>query len=363
MQGKGGSLAGELLAYPAAEPPDTSCPPADDDVGDILFRCIIQHGRDGIGGCGGGDRAAKLHCKVQRVLDLRVVVSAFNMERNHWRAQGVRQAGSVADHVIGRRICANQCQHALAGRPGTGDRLRPHIGGNILIDPLGDPAQRHLPQGAKIAFAEEPAERAAGDILAVDLALRQAASQFGRRQVDEFDFIGEVEHRIRNGLGNPHAGDAGDRVVQAFQMLDIERGPDIDAGIQDFSHILPAFGVAQAGAVGVGQFIDKQQSRLSAQCGVQVELLQLLAAIGDLQPGQRFEWANLLDCPGPAMGFDKARDNVDAGFAFMVGGDQHFPGFADTRGRRRGKFSNARGFPGAGWRGAHRDRGGHRGSF
>ncbi len=52
-------------------------------------------------------------------------------------------------------------------------------------------------------------------------------------------------------------------------MLDVEHRPDVDAGRQQFGNILPTFGMAAAGHIGVGEFIHQQQQAwLARQCGV-----------------------------------------------------------------------------------------------
>ncbi len=54
-------------------------------------------------------------------------------------------------------------------------------------------------------------------------------------------------------------GDLGDDIVQAFDMLDIDRGIDIDPGRQQFLDIEIAFGVAAAFGIGMGKLIDQGQ--------------------------------------------------------------------------------------------------------
>jgi hypothetical protein len=49
---------------------------------------------------------------------------------------------------------------------------------------------------------------------------------------------------IGQGFAHHDAGDLAHHIVQAFQMLHIQRGVDIDAGGQQFFHVLPAFAVA-----------------------------------------------------------------------------------------------------------------------
>ena len=98
--------------------------------------------------------------------------------------------------------------------------------------------------------------------LHVDLAGVQAREQVIRRQIDQLDFVGLVEDAIGQGLALAHAGDLGDQVVQALQVLDVDGGPDVDAGIQQLLDVLPALGVARrrlaADEVGVRQLIDQQ---------------------------------------------------------------------------------------------------------
>ena len=78
----------------------------------------------------------------------------------------------------------------------------------------------------------------------VDLALGQAAQQFIGGQVDEDDFIGAVEHRVGHGFPYADAGDAAHRLVQAVEVLDVDGGPDVDAGSEQVFDVLPALGVA-----------------------------------------------------------------------------------------------------------------------
>ena len=56
-------------------------------------------------------------------------------------------------------------------------------------------------------------------------------------------------------------------------MLDVERGPNVDAGVQQFLDILPPLRVAAVRRVGVGEFVDEDQLGLARQRRVYVELL------------------------------------------------------------------------------------------
>ena len=45
------------------------------------------------------------------------------------------------------------------------------------------------------------------------------------------------------------------------------------------------------------------------------------------------------------MGFDQPGHHIQPGLALMVGGDQHFPGFADARRRAEENLQLPAGFP------------------
>ena len=121
-------------------------------------------------------------------------------------------------------------EDALAGRPWPFDRLRLHALDQIGVDPLGGAAQRELAQRGQILRLEEILDRARGGVLHVDLALGETLEQFVGRKVDQHDLVGLVEHGVGHGLAHPHLGDLLHDVVEAFEMLDVERGPDVDAG-------------------------------------------------------------------------------------------------------------------------------------
>ena len=88
--------------------------------------------------------------------------------------------------------------------------------------------------------------------------------------------------RIRHRLLHRHAGDLPHDVHLALDVLDVERGDDVDARVEQFQHVLIAFRVAGAGRVGVGEFIHQQEIRPSLERGVEIELLQHVPAVFEL---------------------------------------------------------------------------------
>ena len=205
------------------------------------------------------------------------------------RMQPVRQPLGVA-HQPGRaRIFAEAHQDALARRPGARDGVGLHMGQQLLIDPLGGPPQRQFAQRGQVARREIMLERALGLLGDVDLAFPQPLNQVVRRQVDQFDRVGAVEHRIRHGLAHPHMGDLRDHVVEALDVLDVDGGIDVDAVRQQFLDVEIALRMAAAGRVGVGEFVDQRELRTARDQRVEVHLLEDLILVLDALARQDFK--------------------------------------------------------------------------
>ena len=100
--------------------------------------------------------------------------------------------------------------------------------------------------------------------------------------------------------------------AQALQVLDIDRGPDVDAGGEQLRHVLPALGMAAVGSVGVREFVDDDQLGLALERRVEVELLDRAAAIFDHAPRQDFEPLDERARLRAAMSLDEADDDIDA---------------------------------------------------
>ena len=114
------------------------------------------------------------------------------------------------------------------------------------IDALGRAPQRELAQREQIALPEEALHGALGLRRDVDLALPEALQQLVRREIDELDLVGPVDDRVGDRLAHDDAGDRGHDVVQALDVLHVERRVDVDAGVQQLLDVLPAPRVARA---------------------------------------------------------------------------------------------------------------------
>jgi hypothetical protein len=73
--------------------------------------------------------------------------------------------------------------------------------------------------------------------------------------------------------------DLRDHIVEALDVLDIDRGVDVDAMIEQFLDVEVALGMAAAGCVGVGELVDQRDLRMAGDEGVEVHLLERLASV------------------------------------------------------------------------------------
>ena len=186
------------------------------------------------------------------------------------RHAAARRASRFAEYGLGpmqtrrRSVAAHVFSMPWARAP------RLHVG----VDALGRLAQRELAQRDQVALPEEVLDGALGLRGQVDLALAQALEQLVGRQIDELDLVGRVEHRVGHGLAHDDAGDLRDDVVQALDVLDVERRVDVDPGVEQLLDVLPALRVPRACGVRVRELVDQEQARLAREGGVEVELLE-----------------------------------------------------------------------------------------
>ena len=121
-------------------------------------------------------------------------------------------------------------EDALAGVPRLLDAVRGLVAAHLGLDALGRAAQRELAQGDEVSLLEEVPERARRRLVGdVDLALLQPLEELVDGQIDDAHLVRLVEHRVGHRLADDDAGDLRDDVVQALEVLDVERREDVDA--------------------------------------------------------------------------------------------------------------------------------------
>ena len=159
--------------------------------------------------------------------------------------------------------------------------MRLHLGEQLLVDPLGGAAQRQLAQRGEIGRREEMLERALGLLRNVDLAFLEPLDQIVGREIDQLDRVGAIEHGVRHGLAHADVGDLRDDVVEAFDVLDIDRGVDVDAAAHQLFDVEIALGMAAAFGIGVGEFVDQHDLRPARDDRIEVHFLEHLALVFD----------------------------------------------------------------------------------
>ena len=290
---------------------------------------------------GQGDRlGAKLCRKPERIGDasLRGLgqgrgLRRLDIKRAPGCAQPVGLPLGMADEGRPPDAVVDADQDALARRPGAGDRVFLHMAEQLVVDPLRGTAQRQLAQGRQVARREIVRDGALGGLAEIDLALFEPLDQVGWCQVDDLDIVGAVDDRIRHGLADADAGDLGDDVVQALNMLDVERGVDVDAARQQFLDIEIALGMAAAGRIGMGEFVDEDEGRAPRQDRVQVHLVERAALVVDEPARDDLETVDQAFRLAAAMGLDDADHDIDPFRPAGAAGGQHLIGLADARRR------------------------------
>ena len=182
---------------------------------------------------------------------------------------------------------------------------------HLIVDPISGAAERQLAQGREIAGLEERVRGAGGRLGQVDAPLAQPGDELGRGDVDQHDLVGFVEHRVGHGLAHRDPGDARHHIGQAFEMLDVESRPHVDAGIEEFGDILVALRVATLGRVRMRELVDDHQRRLADERRIEVELGEFRAAVINHPARQDFEALKQSLCLGPAMCLNEAHHDIE----------------------------------------------------
>lgn len=319
----------------------------DDGGGVAVFGVAENSGADAGSGKGDGF-AAELFGEAESgvdagVLRLAGIVRGFDESGGPFGAEGAGKAGGGADELGGEGARADADEETLGDVPGVADGVGLAVFPHLRVDAVSGAAEGHFAEGDEVAGAEEILSGPVGLIGDVDFAFFQALDEFVGGEIDEFNFVGLIEDGIGERFADDDAGDLSDDIVEAFQVLDVDGGVDADAGFDEFENVLPAFGVAAAGGVGVGEFVDKDKRGAAEKGGVEIEFRKLSAFVADGFTGENGETGELGFGLLAAMSFDVADDDVDTGFPLGVGGLQHGIGFADTGGRAEENFQAAMG--------------------
>ena len=139
-----------------------------------------------------------------------------------------------------------------------------------------------LSQLQDVGRTEEIVESCLYLLLGIYLACLQTFHKFFGCQVYVHHLVGLAQHAVGDALLHIHTYHLAHLVVQTLDMLDVYRRYHTDAGIEQFHHILPSFGVAAAFHIGVGKFIHYHDVGMNLQDGIKIHLLNLLTLIEHL---------------------------------------------------------------------------------
>ena len=243
------------------------------------------------------------------------------------------ETGRRANHPLRPGARPHAGQQGVRRFPHGTDCLVGAIRLDIALDAIGGPPQREFAQRHQIALAEEIVGGALDLLRQIDLAGPQAFQQFVGGDIDQDHLFGIVEDGIRHGLPYAHIGDAAHHVVEALQMLNIQRRENVDARRQQFFDVLPSLRVARALHIRVSEFVDQDERGTAQQRGVEIEFVEIFAPIFHEFRGKNFQIGQERGRLRAAVSLDDADDDVPAlAFELSCRG-QHGIGLAHARRR------------------------------
>ena len=123
--------------------------------------------------------------------------------------------------------------------------------------------------------------------------------------------LGRLLHdRVGHRLADDDPRDLRDHVVQALDVLHVERRVDVNPRVEELLHVLPPFRVAAALGVRVGELVDEEDLRVPLERRVEVELLDGDAPVLDPLAGQDRQAEEQRPGVVAAVGLDHADDDV-----------------------------------------------------
>ncbi len=166
----------------------------------------------------------------------------------------------------------------------------------------------------------------------INLALVETFDQLLCWEVNQPDVPQALEYRIRNCFADANSSDLMHHVIQTLQVLNVDRGIDVDARVQEFLDILPATFMATAGRIAMRQFVHKGDGGLARQETIEVHLFERSPLILDLfscQMGQAIRHCLRLTA---AMCLNDTDEHVNALAMQVSRTRQHGVGLPYTRG-------------------------------
>src|SRR5580704_14055710 len=191
-------------------------------------------------------------------------------------------------------------------------------------------AKRELSQSHQRLLPKEILQREFGFLFPVHHTTPQTMQKGARRDVRHHHFVRLLHHPVRDGLANLDSRDVQDLVVQALQMLDVHRGQDVDACVEQNINELTTLRSLRA-YVGVRKFIHQADLRMPGENRVRVHLLENRPTIIDPLPRNRFQAFRLGNGVLARVRLEVADYYVHAALFELLAFLQHLVRLADAR--------------------------------
>ncbi len=204
--------------------------------------------------------------------------------------------------------------------------------GQVVVHLGGGGLHRQFAQGGEVGLGEKCIDGRPRLLRHVDLAVPQTLQQLSGRQVHQQQLIGLLQHPVRQGFAHLDPGNAAHLVIEAFQVLDIDRGEDVDPGRQQLLNVLPALGVPAARGIAVGQFVHQYQLGLGLEQAVEVHFLQQYATVFRTHQGLLGQPAQQGFGLGAAVGLHHPGKHLDPLAQLAMGRLEHGVGLANPGG-------------------------------
>ena len=334
---------------PEQTPPSGPLWAADHDAGDIAQSGIFAQ-RGGGGGAVERDRLGTQRLRQPQDIDAAVARPLSELEHGRrfhrndhpFGVHRIRESFTEPHQLVGLLIGSDRHQEPVAGEPRLGCPLLAVVGASRRVNAIGGTTQRELAQGNQVRLPEKLLDSWGRVTGAIDRSRPQPREEFGGWQVDQLDLVGLIENAIRNGFRLPLARNPLDDVVQAFQVLDVERGPYVDSRGAQLLDVLPSLRMARRAApaepIGVGELIDQQQAGTARACCIEVQVAIRTSAASGLTQSQLLEPLQQALDIGPAMRLDVTDHHIEARIPGMPRRLEHRVGLADTRRRAKEYF-------------------------
>ena len=200
------------------------------------------------------------------------------------------------------------------------------------IDLIGKPQQRDFAQRGQVAGAKVIGQRRIDPLRRIDVAVGEPAPQSLRCDVDQLDLSRFSDDLVRHGFVLFDTGDLGDDVVEALQVLDVQRRDYGDPRVEQCFDVLPPLGIDAARDVAVRIFVDQRHFRPTAQHRLDIEFREQGPAVGKVLRRNDLDALDEFGDLAAAVSLDYRRDDVGAAPQPSMRLAEHCARLTDARG-------------------------------